>query len=161
MAEHDRQRHLPPLEFVGQRQIFLIGIGGPHVVADDVEYPEHVGRSVQPAADLAMAGLEERHQAVEVRCQVGLAEGAALDEAQHGDAGLDMHHLGRQAGLEGGARGRPLAVAEDVMDRDVAAAAHDEFRSRVLGQEGEVAEAALQRLERNLAPPAGQACEPL
>ena len=79
------------------------------------------------AADLGVAVLQERHEAADVGGEVGLAEGAAVDEAQHRDAGLDMDDLGRQARLERRDRGRALAVAEDVMDRNVAAAAHDEL----------------------------------
>ena len=46
-----------------------------------------------------------------LRREVGFAEGAAVDEAQHHDARLGMDDLGREAGLEGGnakprARGR-------------------------------------------------------
>ena len=101
MAEHDRQRHLRLLEPVGHVEVAPVGIEQGHVVANDLEHPEGVGRSAHVAADLGVAILQERHEASDVGAKVGLAEGAALDEAQHHDAGLDMDDFRRQARLEG------------------------------------------------------------
>ena len=54
-----------------------------------------------------------------------------------------MKDFGRQTGFERSHRGGALAVAKDVMDGNVAAAAHDELLAAVVGHEGEVGEAAL------------------
>ena len=112
-------------------------------------------------ADVAMARLQQIHDRRDVGPHVRFAEGAAVDEAQHGDAGLDMHDLGRQPGQISSMRGRALTIAEDVMDRDVVAAPHDVFAAGIRRDIRNVGQPALERLQRNPALPAGQAFDPL
>src|SRR6185369_15846582 len=96
------------------------------------------------------------HDAADVEAKVGFAKSAATDKAQHHDAGLGVHDLGREARLEGRDRGRALAVAEDVMGGNVVAAAHDVFAPAILGEIGDVGETALERLQGHRTAPTGE-----
>ena len=70
------------------------------------------------------------------------------------DARLRIDQFGRQAGRMRGDAGRPLAVAENVMDRNIAAATRDIAPCLVVDNERRVGESSLQRLELHLPAPA-------
>src|SRR4029453_16872302 len=95
-------------------------------------------------------------QASDVGGQVGFAEGSAFDEAQDGDPGLGMDDLGRQARFERGHRRGSFPVAEDVVNRDVLAAARDELLAAMAHHERDVGQATLQRRQRDRFLPAGE-----
>src|SRR5258708_4696328 len=127
MAEHDRQWHLGLLEPVGHVQVALIGIKKDDVVTNDVEDPEDVGRPAHVTTDLGMAVSQERSETADAGTKIILDQGTAVDEAQHHEACLDMDVSRREPRLERRYRSRALAVAKDVMNRNVLAAAHDKF----------------------------------
>jgi hypothetical protein len=123
-----------------------------------VKDPEHEHRPAHVLRHLAMAALEQRQDAGEHRTLADLGRGqrAALDEAHDQDAGGSEHHLGRQAGGMRGAARRQLVEAHHAMQRNVVADPHDEAPAAILDQEVGIGDAALERLRRYLAAPAGQ-----
>ncbi len=134
VAEDDRQRHLRSLERVDQRQVSrqrvvtVVPRGSERacVIADDVKHPERVRRTPEMARKLAVAGHEDRDDSLDVCPQVGFREGGAVDVPKDHDARLGVDHFRRQPRRVRGDTGRALAVAENVMDRQVVSAARDE-----------------------------------
>ena len=103
---------------------------------------------LQEAVVICMADGYARASGKLVSCNVHVAPGLGIDD------------LGRQARLERRNRRRPLAVAEDMMDRDVLAAAGDELLAAMRDHERDVGEPALQRREFDRGLPAGEPCDP-
>ena len=167
MAEDDRKRNLGILHRIGEAGIMVeVGFGtgaafaqAIGIVADDVKHPEEGRGPLYESSHLMVAFPDQRHDAGEVGAQIVLAIGAAGDMAENHDAGFRMDELGRQAGAMGGTAHGALAVAEDVMDRDIAAAAGDEFFIPVGDDKRGVAQAALQRFEQDFGLPAAKVLE--
>ena len=74
------------------------------------------------------------------------AKRAALDQVQHEHARLGVQHGRRDAGGMGGAAGGQLVPAQDVVDGDVVADAHEAAALPVVDQEVGVGDAAAHRL---------------
>jgi hypothetical protein len=167
MTEHDRKRKLGILHRIGEAGIIVelgFGTGAAFtqaigIVADDVEHPEEGRGALDEPSHVTMAFVEQRHDAGDVSAQVVLAIGAAGDMAEDHDAGFGMDELGRQAGAVGGNAHGALAVAKDVVDGDIAAAAGHEFLIPIGDDIRGVAQAALQWFEHDLGLPAGQLLE--
>ena len=83
-------------------------------------------------------------------------EGPAVDMPDDHDARLRIDHFGRQARRMRSDTGRPLAIAEDVVDRNIAAATRDIAPALVVDNERRVGEPSVQRFELHLAAPAWQ-----
>ena len=111
------------------------------------------------ARELAVTCRKDRDDARDVRPQVGFREGPAVDMPDDHDARLRIDQFGRQARRMRGDAGRPLAIAEDVMGRNIAAATRDIAPAPVLDDERRVGEPSVQRLEPHLAAPAWQRCD--
>ena len=165
MTEHDRQRHLRRLEPFGrphpardQRPVAVAGAGQRRrVIAQHVKHPEDLGRPQDMARQLAMAAFEERGAGFDIGADIGLAIGAAIDEFQHQEAWFVINDARGQSGGMGGAAGRGLTLARDMMERKILADPGHRLPAAVLDDaEAHIAQAAFQRFEGDRAMPAGQ-----
>ncbi len=152
VAEYDGQRGLHLFELVADRDELVQPVAAETslnqcsgIVADDVKDPEHEARTADMVRHFRVETADRRRDASDVGAHILRPECAALDEAGNHDARFGMDDLGRETGLVRGARHHDLAFPEDVMKREVAAEAHDEFLSAVLHREAFVAQPAGQR----------------
>ena len=108
------------------------------------------------ARDIAMAHGEQRGDARDARPEIRFDERPPVDVAEDDDARLAMDHLGRQSrGVRSDARSA-LAIAEDVVDGNVAAASRDETSYAVSDDESRIGEPAAERFDFHFAAPARQ-----
>ena len=103
-----------------------------------------------------MTRLKERHDARDVRPHFGFREGPAVDMPKDHDARLRIDQFRRQARRMRGDAGRPLAIAEDVVNGNIAAATCDVALLPVVDNECRVGEPSVQWLQPHLATPAWQ-----
>ena len=83
------------------------------------------------------------------------AKRAALDQVQHEHARLGVQHGGRDARGMGGAAGRQLVPAQDVVGGDVVADAHEAAALPVVDQKVGVGDAPAHGLRRHGPAPDG------
>ena len=123
------------------------------VVAVDVEHPEDEARAAEAGRHVMVEAAEEGGDARDGGAHPVGRQHLALDEARHHQAGLGMHHLRGKAGGVGGAGRHHLAVAEDVVEGEVAGDADDVSAGGIGGGEALVGDAARQRGEGHGAGP--------
>jgi hypothetical protein len=148
-----RKRHIT-------RQLTAVAAAGdlqrPRVVTDDMKDPERVCRAHEVARQPVVACRKERDDARDVRAQVRFRECPAIDMANDHDARFHIDHFGRQASRMGGDARCSLAIAEDVVSRNIAAATCDIALASVIDDESRVGKTSAQRFELHLVAPAWQ-----
>ena len=77
------------------------------------------------ARQFAVTCRKERDDARDVRPHFIFREGPAVDMPKDHDARLRIDQLGRQASRMRSDAGRPLAIAEDMVDGNIAATTRD------------------------------------
>ena len=118
------------------------------IVAQDVEHPERQRRPAQVARQLPVHPAQQRQDAflLPALADVRRAQRTTLHQVEDQHAGLRVQDRGRDAGGVGGAAGGQLVPAQDVVDGDVVADAHEAAARAVVDQEVGVGDAAAHRL---------------
>jgi len=124
-----------------------------------VKDPEGVRRTREVTRELAVTGREERHDARDVCAHFRFGQRPAVDMPDDHDARLRIDQFGRQARRVGSDAGCALAVAEDVVGWNVAAATRDVALAPIGDDECGVGKPSVQRLGLHLAAPAWQCCD--
>ena len=138
----------------------MTGLGQPvAVVAQHLEDPEGEHGTAQMARHLAVAALQQRHDAPlhGALADVGRLQRPALDEVEDDDAGLAVQHLGRDAGAGGSPARGDVGEAQQVVLGHVGTDPDDAAAAAVLDEEVVVGHAAAQRHRLDLAAPEGKA----
>ena len=121
-----------------------------------MKHPERVRRAREVTRQLAVTSRKERDNARDVRPHFSFREGPAVDMPNDHDARLRIDQFGRQARRMRSDTGRPLAIAEDVMGWNIAAATRDIALFPVIDDKCRVGKPSVQRFELHLAAPAWQ-----
>ena len=117
------------------------------VVAHDMEHPEHDAGPAQELRNVAVTPPHHVDQALEI-CRIAYVlrrEGASLDEIEHENARLGVHHARAQARqMRRPARGQ-LVRPHHAVNRDIAADPHDVAAAAILDREVLIGDAAGER----------------
>ena len=119
------------------------------VVAHDMEHPEHRAGPAQELRNVAVAPPHHIDQALEI-CRVAYVlrrEGASLDEIEHENARLGVHHARAQARQMRRPARCQLVRPHHPVNRDIAADPHDVAAAAILDCEILIGDAAGERHE--------------
>ena len=149
--------NLRPLQLFGKREIEGQGVrhaavGGferARIVADHMERPEHEAGAGDVLRHLVMEAADQLGDAPDIGAHIVSAIGLCPKEGGHHDARLGIVDFRREAGFMGRTGRHRLAVAEHVMERIILAEAHDMPPGGIGNQPALIAQAALERGDRD------------
>src|SRR6476646_2251822 len=125
------------------------------VVAHDMEHPEHRSWAAQVLWNVPVTSPHHVDEALEVGrvAHILRRECASLDEVEHENSGLCVHHAGAQAGQMRRLARRQLVGAHDPVNENIAPDPHDIAASSVFDRAILVGDSAGQRLRVHAAEP--------